>query len=46
VSDVQEHLAKMLRIVDIQKITARNIEKGVGPHPDARGRRTVLPLGR
>ncbi|ELP65834.1 hypothetical protein STRTUCAR8_01597 [Streptomyces turgidiscabies Car8] len=27
VSDVQEHLAKMLWIVGIEKITARNIEK-------------------
>ncbi|WP_327357756.1 hypothetical protein [Streptomyces sp. NBC_01304] len=26
-SDVQEHLAKMLRIVGIEKITTRNIEK-------------------
>ncbi|MEV7952880.1 hypothetical protein [Streptomyces sp. NPDC088141] len=26
-SDVQEHLAKMLRIVGIEKITARNTEK-------------------
>ncbi|MFC8125451.1 hypothetical protein [Streptomyces sp. NPDC057302] len=26
-SDVQEHLAKMLRIVGIEKVTARNIEK-------------------
>lgn len=26
-SSVQEHLAKMLRIVGIEKITARNIEK-------------------
>ncbi|MFE6939581.1 hypothetical protein [Streptomyces chartreusis] len=26
-SDVKEHLAKMLRIIGIEKITARNIEK-------------------
>lgn len=26
-SDVQEHLAKMLRIVGIEKIAARNTEK-------------------
>lgn len=26
-SNVQEHLAKMLRIVGIEKITARNTEK-------------------